>query len=231
MEIGRGQYGVGGPSISDLLIVFLKAQIAGPELHKCFSAPSVRCATRGLCSMPKRRTSHIPFSMPLIYTFWRMSRRTERSTQTLFDRKKFRTEDYMNPSDTSESGCGETAGEKGMTIFRPPLVRSGAKALNRALFSKKVNLAAAAVNDNRLISKYRKALSGSKELLDAERISPIASHPDRALADRGHKCFLLHPDVKPECQIVILVASFVVIYFSATMLTFILQCRAHGVPC
>ena len=85
-----------------------------------------------------------------------------------------------------------------MAVFRPPAVRSGANALNRALFSRRVNIAAAAVNDCRLISKYRKALADSRELLHAERISPIAPHPDRALADKGYRCFLLHPDVQPQ---------------------------------
>ncbi len=87
-----------------------------------------------------------------------------------------------------------------MTVFRPPIVRSGANALNRALFSQRINLAAAAINDNRLISKYRKALEKHKEILVADRVSPIALHPDKTLASQGRKCLLLNLDVKPEGQ-------------------------------
>ncbi|KAK4461097.1 hypothetical protein QBC42DRAFT_270809 [Cladorrhinum samala] len=84
-----------------------------------------------------------------------------------------------------------------MSLFRPPILRSGAAALNRALFTKKVDLAAAALKDPRLISQYRKSLAAHKELLALERISPIRPHPDPALEKLGHKCFLLNPDVKP----------------------------------
>ncbi|KAK3985935.1 Met-10+ like-protein-domain-containing protein [Cladorrhinum sp. PSN332] len=83
-----------------------------------------------------------------------------------------------------------------MSLFRPPIVRSGTAALNRALFTKKVDLAAAALKDPRLISQYRKSLSTHKELLSLERISPIRPHPDQALDKLGHKCLLLKPDVK-----------------------------------
>lgn len=90
-------------------------------------------------------------------------------------------------------------GEKGEGVmFRPPIVRSGANALNRALFTKNIKLAAAAVNDNRLISKYRKALSDSREILLADRLSPIVSHPDQNLAAQGRKCLLLNPNVNSQ---------------------------------
>jgi tRNA (guanine37-N1)-methyltransferase len=87
-----------------------------------------------------------------------------------------------------------------MTVFRPPIIRSGANAINRALFFKNVTIAAAAVNDNRNISKYRKELSSKRKLLYAERISPIASHPDKTLAAQGRKCLLLDVGVKAEGQ-------------------------------
>ncbi|KAK4128214.1 hypothetical protein N657DRAFT_638639 [Parathielavia appendiculata] len=87
-----------------------------------------------------------------------------------------------------------------MTIFRPPIVRTGTAALNRALFSKTVDIAAAAVLDNRLISKYRKSLETGREILHAERISPIRPHPDKALAEQGRKCLLLNPSVRPEAS-------------------------------
>ncbi|KAK0618568.1 Met-10+ like-protein-domain-containing protein [Bombardia bombarda] len=89
-------------------------------------------------------------------------------------------------------------GKEDMSIFRPPVVRSGAAALNRALFSKKVDLAAATLHDNRLLSKYRKALLDSKELLRLDRVSPIVSHPDKALADQGRKCLILSPGINAQ---------------------------------
>ncbi|KAH7635113.1 hypothetical protein SMAC4_12596 [Sordaria macrospora] len=104
----------------------------------------------------------------------------------------------MSQSEKVNKGSGEGKTQD-MAIFSPPVVRSGAGALNRALFTKTVNLAAAAVNDNRLISKYRKELEHSKELLRQERLSPIVNHPDKTLADQGKKCLLLSPSVKaPE---------------------------------
>lgn len=87
-----------------------------------------------------------------------------------------------------------------MTVFRPPIVRSSVNALNRALFTKKINLAAATINDSRNISKYRKTLTGTRDILTVERISPIVPHPDTALRQQGKKCILLEPHVKPECK-------------------------------
>lgn len=87
-----------------------------------------------------------------------------------------------------------------MSIFRPPIVRSATAALNRSLFSKTVGLAAAAVRDPKLISHYRKTLQAGKELLNADRISPVRPHPDKALADQGRKCLLLKTGVKAEGQ-------------------------------
>ncbi|KAL2178698.1 Met-10+ like-protein-domain-containing protein [Thermothelomyces heterothallicus CBS 202.75] len=90
--------------------------------------------------------------------------------------------------------------EGDMVIFRCPIVRSGTAALNRALFSKTIPIAAAALHDNKSISKYRKLLEASREILHAERISPIAPHPDQALANKGRKCLLLNPNVKAEAS-------------------------------
>lgn len=87
-----------------------------------------------------------------------------------------------------------------MTVFRPPIVRSSVNALNRALFTKKINLAAAAINDSRTISKYRKTLTGTRDILTVERISPIVPHPDTTLRQQGKKCILLEPHVKAECK-------------------------------
>ncbi|KAK4180376.1 Met-10+ like-protein-domain-containing protein [Triangularia setosa] len=86
-----------------------------------------------------------------------------------------------------------------MSFFRPPVVRLGAgAALNRALFTKKVDLAAAAIQNPKVISQYRKSLQTSKEILKVERISPIVPHPDEELGAQGRKCILLNPSVKAE---------------------------------
>ncbi len=69
-----------------------------------------------------------------------------------------------------------TSSDGDMNVFRPPLVRSTA-ALDRALFSKTFNLAAARVNDPKNIAKYRKALTSSRDILHAERLTPIVQDP------------------------------------------------------
>jgi len=114
----------------------------------------------------------------------------------------------MNNLDETRNGSISEAArvEDLMASFlRPPIVRSGAAALNRALFSKKVDLAAATIQDPRLISKYRKALSESKELLRQEKISPVVSHPeDKADTKQGgaagssRKCLLLAPNINAK---------------------------------
>ncbi|TDZ74450.1 tRNA (guanine(37)-N1)-methyltransferase [Colletotrichum trifolii] len=80
-----------------------------------------------------------------------------------------------------------------MIAFRAPLARA-ATTLDRSLFSKKVQLAAATVKDNRNISKYRKQLEKAKELLSLERQDPCQPDP----AQRGLKCLLLRPGVKHD---------------------------------
>ncbi|KAK4659660.1 tRNA(m(1)G37)methyltransferase [Podospora pseudocomata] len=86
-----------------------------------------------------------------------------------------------------------------MSFLRPPVVRLGAgAALNRALFTKKVDLAAAAIQSPKVIAHYRKALQTSQEMLKVDRISPIVSHPDKELGAQGRKCILLNPSVKAE---------------------------------
>lgn len=91
-----------------------------------------------------------------------------------------------------------------MNPFRPPTIIRAAAAsassagftLDRSLFAKTVNLAAAAVADNRKISEWRRILQKTRELLDADRIQVVRSHPDAALAARGSKCLLLDPRVQ-----------------------------------
>ena len=109
----------------------------------------------------------------------------------------------MNPTSLSDGGDanGATYSPEKMVVFRPPLVRSSLNALNRALFTQKINLAAAAINDSRTISKYRKTLTETHDILNLERISPIVSHPDTKLREQGKKCILLEPRVKAECKL------------------------------
>ncbi|KAL3306755.1 tRNA (guanine(37)-N1)-methyltransferase [Colletotrichum asianum] len=80
-----------------------------------------------------------------------------------------------------------------MISFRVPLA-SAATSLDRSLFSKTVKLAAATVKDNRNISKYRKQLEKSKELLDLDRLDSCRSDP----VNIGLKCLLLRPGVKHD---------------------------------
>ncbi|RDA91491.1 hypothetical protein CP533_4568 [Ophiocordyceps camponoti-saundersi (nom. inval.)] len=84
-----------------------------------------------------------------------------------------------------------------MKLFRAPAAALAATTLDRSLFCRSVPTAAASVRDNRLISKYRKTLIGTKELLMFEKFDPIAPDPDPALAAQGRKCFVLQPNVNP----------------------------------
>ncbi|KAK8139656.1 hypothetical protein PG984_000779 [Apiospora sp. TS-2023a] len=84
-----------------------------------------------------------------------------------------------------------------MNVFRPSVARAVAGVLDRSLFAKTVPLAAAIISENKLISRYRRDLEKSKEILSAERISAIAPHPDQTLASQGKKCLLLNPAVQP----------------------------------
>ncbi|KAK7969509.1 hypothetical protein PG988_008582 [Apiospora saccharicola] len=90
-----------------------------------------------------------------------------------------------------------TRSKEEMNIFRPSVARAVAGVLDRSLFAKTVPLAAAIISENKLISRYRRDLERSKEILSAERISAIAPHPDQTLASQGKKCLLLNPAVQP----------------------------------
>ncbi|OAQ91617.1 Met-10 [Purpureocillium lilacinum] len=85
-----------------------------------------------------------------------------------------------------------------MNLFRAPAAARAAKTLDRALFSRTLPTAAASVRDNRLLSKYRKQLEKSRELLMLDRFDSIAADPDRELVSQGRKCLILKPDVKPS---------------------------------
>lgn len=80
-----------------------------------------------------------------------------------------------------------------MLSFRAPLAR-GATALDRSFFSKTLKLAAATVHDNRNISKYRKQLAKSKDLLEVARLDTCRPDP----VAEGKKCLLLRPEVKTD---------------------------------
>lgn len=82
-----------------------------------------------------------------------------------------------------------------MNLFRAPAARA-AKTLDRSLFSNTLQAAAASIKEPRLISKYRKELEKTQEVLFLERFSPIIPDPDPALASKGNKCLVLAPQVK-----------------------------------
>lgn len=81
-----------------------------------------------------------------------------------------------------------------MAILRPPKLPPSTS-LNKALFSKTLNLAAASVRDNKKLSKLRLALSKNGDILPMDRISAIAPDPDTDLAAKGRKCLLLKPSI------------------------------------
>ncbi len=85
-----------------------------------------------------------------------------------------------------------------MAAVLPPFVRSGANALNRALFTRTLNLAAATLDDVKKISMYRQSLFKSNELLKLDRYPAVVAHPDKDLAGQGRKCLLLNQGIKIE---------------------------------
>lgn len=110
------------------------------------------------------------------------------------------------------SGTENTAASD-MSIFRPPILRTAAltaaASLNKALFTSTFEIAAAQVHDNRLISKYQKALTSSKELLRVERLASVADDPEAPAEPAAgtaapakplpkKKCLLLRPGIVPS---------------------------------
>ena len=83
-------------------------------------------------------------------------------------------------------------------LIRPPIQRSAAAVLDRALFSKTIPIAAARVTDKKQISRCRTQLDKSRELLRLERLTVVRDDPDPILASKGGKCLLLKPEVKPN---------------------------------
>ncbi|SPN96926.1 probable protein MET-10 [Cephalotrichum gorgonifer] len=82
-----------------------------------------------------------------------------------------------------------------MIQLRAPLARA-MTTLDRSLFSKTFQLAAASIKDNRNISKYRTQLIKEKRVFDRINVDPLRAHPDESAAGKGRKCLLLTPDVK-----------------------------------
>ncbi len=119
----------------------------------------------------------------------------------------------------ARSGSGLAAD---MSIFRPPILRSAAltasASLNKALFTNTFDISAARVHDNRLISKYQKALTSSREILRLDRQSAVVDDPEPLVAWPAgtapaeaaaaaaaqakprlrRKCLLLQPQVLPS---------------------------------
>lgn len=98
---------------------------------------------------------------------------------------------------SQDDHASRDSGEE-MSLFRAPTVRYTGGALNRALFSKTIDIAAARVRDEKNISKYRRALEKAKEGLCADRVRTVVPDPDKDLAALGRKCLLLTPSVKPD---------------------------------
>ena len=87
-----------------------------------------------------------------------------------------------------------------MNLFKAPAARA-AKTLDRSVFAKTLNAAAASISENRLLSKYRKELEKTQEVLFMERFNPILPDPDPSLASQGRKCIVLSPQIKPACEL------------------------------
>lgn len=85
-----------------------------------------------------------------------------------------------------------------MSLFRPPIVRSAAANLDRALFTKVIPTAAARIPEPRNIARIQNLLTASKELLRLDRLRSVRIDPDPVLASKGGKCLLLNPEVKAE---------------------------------
>lgn len=84
-----------------------------------------------------------------------------------------------------------------MSFLSPPIVRSAGAILDRSLFSKTFPVAAARIKNLKKISEYKAQLQSTQELLRLERITDVQPDPDPSLANKGGKCMLLSPNIKP----------------------------------
>ncbi|KAG5990482.1 tRNA(m(1)G37)methyltransferase [Claviceps pusilla] len=83
-----------------------------------------------------------------------------------------------------------------MNLFRAHSAARALKTLDRSLFLRRLPTSAACIRENKLISKYRKQLEKTKEILLLDKFDPIAADPDAALAAQGLKCLILRPNLK-----------------------------------
>lgn len=97
----------------------------------------------------------------------------------------------------THSGGADKQQEDIMSLMRPPRMQPSTT-LNKALFSKTVQLAAASVRDNKNLSRLRQALNKSGDILPLDRISAIIPDPDADLAAKGRRCLLLNPSILPK---------------------------------
>lgn len=91
----------------------------------------------------------------------------------------------------------ETQQEDDMTFLRPPVL-GPSTVLNKAAFSKTLNIAAATVRDNKNMMRIRQTLTKNSDILPLERLSAIQPDPDASLAAQGRKCLLLRPTISPK---------------------------------
>jgi tRNA (guanine37-N1)-methyltransferase len=79
--------------------------------------------------------------------------------------------------------------------LRPPINRA-MRTLDRSFFNLTVPISAARVFQNQYLSKLRSQLLKTNDLIEIERLSPIARDPEPELAAAGKKCLLLRSDLK-----------------------------------
>lgn len=87
--------------------------------------------------------------------------------------------------------------DNGMSLLRPPML-GPSTVLNKAAFSKTINIAAASILDSKNISRIRHSLSKHSDTLSLDRLSVIQPDPDTSLAAKGRKCLLLKPTISPK---------------------------------
>lgn len=102
----------------------------------------------------------------------------------------------MSTAEAQKNSCNSQKDDK-MSLLRPPIL-GPSTILNKAAFSKTINLAAASILDNKNISRIRQTLAKSSDILPLERWSVIQPDPDTSLAAKGRKCLLLKPTISPK---------------------------------
>ena len=74
----------------------------------------------------------------------------------------------------------------------------GMTTLDRSVFSRTFNLAAASIRDQRHIAKYKNRLTADCLIINRPVFKFLRPHPDGKLAAAGRKCLLLREDVRPD---------------------------------